>query len=287
MAIKYPTRNWALVSVGAEAGKSTFVAANARTPAYVIDSDNRFDGVQGLADGEVLYPATPQGKIVPLDISEQAEDAIFNRGVQSVVVDSVTKIYSLHARRGFMRNRSGRGNKNKASEMISKSDAMTVLRDIAAYGTDLYYIWHETAGVDASGQSEVRAMISQVEMDRLFTSINAILRFKRENGRYAITVERVRDFGGRPANARFTIWDSPGNYWQGGAARLERLMYTSFSGQKEAIRWMGEQLGNEDPAEMENLYEHIKSERAPESPSQMWVAVVEETDRLLAETEGA
>lgn len=281
--VRYPSRNWALISLGAEAGKSTFVAANARTPAYVIDSDNRFDSVEGLADGEIRYPQNKLGTWHPLRIREQAEEVALSSNVESIVVDSVTKIFSHHARTGSMRNRYGVGNQNKASEMIAKSDVMASLRDLSMFAQDVYYIWHETEGIDNLGQEVVRDMISDVERERLLTSINVILKFKRENGRYGVTVASARDLSGRRANVGFTMWDHEDNYWRGAARRLERLIYTSFSGPTEATKWMGEQLGNDDPGEMRDLYEHIKSERQPEKPGQMWVAVIREVDRLLAE----
>ena len=39
---KLRVRHWALISHGAEAGKTTFLASNARPPLFVVDTDGRF-----------------------------------------------------------------------------------------------------------------------------------------------------------------------------------------------------------------------------------------------------
>lgn len=287
--MKYPTRNWALISLGAGAGKSTFVAANCKPPIFVIDSDNRFDSVQALVpdDGQV-HIASRKARINPLDMLDETEAMVLEGDIESIAVDSVTKIYSMHARRGSMRNRQGRGAKNKASEMIAKADAMAIIMDLAAFGTDIYYIWHETRGVDSKGKEGVRGMISEVERERLMTSVNVILKFFRENGRYGLFVDYARDYGGVPANIGFTMYDYPGNYWRGAGERLERLIYTRFKNQDDAINWGKAQLDEAKAnVNVASLYEQTKRETKPKDAAQMWVAWITAVDAVLREDQAA
>lgn len=263
-------RQWALTSNGAEAGKSTFLATNARPPIMVVDSDGRFDAVEPLVDGVVLYPSQ---MINTLDLAEELIKRIPEEGAKSLLWDSLTKIYSLPARLGFMRNQQGRQrvSSSRASEMIDKSNAMTIARDLAILGTDVYYCWHLTTGVDGLGASEVRDMISAVEKDRLMTSVNVTLEFFKENGSYGISVQRARDFGGRKANTGFVVYDEPGNYWRGGAALLEELIYTPFSSKEDAVSWAAALLSL-TPEEAQGEYDHLRETTNPESHGQMFTA---------------
>ena len=274
-------RQWALVSDGANAGKTTFTAANARTPIMVIDTDGRFDAVESLVNGPVLYPAQV---FDPLDLAEELIDRVPKEKVATLFWDSMTKFYSVHARLAYMRNLAGKQKRtgSRAAEMVDKSNAMTIARDLAILGTDVFYSWHLTHGVNGTGKSEIRDMISAVEKGRLMTSINVSLLFIREKDRFGLKVESARDFGGRPANVGFTIWDEPGNYWRGGAERLERLIYTTFSGKAEAVQWGSEKIGNEDLGEVEGIYDYLKEQVRPDSYMQMFVAWIEHIDGLVA-----
>lgn len=229
--MEYPRRMWALKSNGAERGKSMFIAANAASPTYVIDTDGRFAQVASLAsarDAEIIYPPNQKAYFAPEDLMLGIQNAVLEKGAKSVVFDSLTKLYSLHAKLGFARIRSGEAD-NRAAEMINKAVAMSMARDSSIFGTELYFIWHEHEARDGSGKLEVRDMISDIERERLGTSLNATLLFKRqkhENAfRYGIEVLSARDFGGKPAHVGFTLWDTPGNYWQGVGERIEHAMY--------------------------------------------------------------
>jgi hypothetical protein len=246
----------------------------------VIDTDGRFDAVESLVNGPVLYPSQV---FDPLELAEELIDRVPKEKVGTLFWDSMTKFYSIHARLGFMRNLAGKQRqKSRAAEMVDKSNAMTIARDLAILGTDVFYSWHLTHGVDGTGQSEIRDMISAVEKDRLMTSINASFLMIREKDRFGLTVQSARDFGGRPANVGFTIWDEPGNYWRGGAERVERLMYTTFSGKADAVKWGSERIKNEDLAEVEGIYDHLKENVHPETHMQMFVAWIEHIDHLVA-----
>jgi len=273
---KLKRRHWALFSDGAGAGKSTFLGSNVRRPAIVVDTDGRFGAVAPLADGEIIYP---KQFIDPLTLVEELMVLVVEKEAKTVVFDSLTKLYSVHARIGYMRARAGRS-KNKASEHIDKANAMSVARDIAVFGTDIFYCYHRTHGIDGMGNSEVRDMISGVEMARLATSINVSLEFFRKKDRFGITVVEARDFGGRPANTGFTLYDEPGNYWAGGAERLERLIYSSFHSRDEAIKWGAKSLGLL-PEEAESEYERVKDVVSPETKPEMWIAWVQHVDDLV------
>lgn len=273
---KLKVRHWALSSHGALKGKTTFIASNCRAPIVVVDTDGRFDAVEALVNGEVFYPSQV---IDPLTLAEELMEFCAGGKIKSIAFDSLTKLYSIHARMAYMRNMAGGSNKNRAAEMVHKANAMTIARDMAMLGTDMYYSWHTMEGVDGQGKSEIRAMISDVERSRLQTSINATLEFIEEGGRYGVRVATARDFGGRPANIGFTYWDEPGNYWRGAADRLEELIYTSFSGKDEAIRWTARELGIEID-EAGGVYEYVKDAANPKDTSSMWVALVTEVHEL-------
>ena len=148
---KLKVRHWALISHGAEAGKSTFIAANARPPIMVVDTDSRFGAVEALVRGgadAVIYPKQTRNSRA---LAEEIMEIFDDRGFHTLAWDSLTKLYSIHARLAYMRNREGL-NKNKAAGMIEKSNAMTIARDLAILGTDCYFVWHTTSGVDGMGQ---------------------------------------------------------------------------------------------------------------------------------------
>lgn len=276
------TRHWALHSHGALAGKSTFLAATARAPMIVVDTDGRFEAVEGLVNGPVYYP---EQVIDSLTLAEELIAMHAKYKPASILWDSLTKLYSIHARLGYMRGRSGRKTAdgksiNKAAELIEKSNAMTIARDMAILGTDMYYVWHTTSGVGGTGKSEIRDMISSIEKERLMTSVNVVLEFLVKGDNYGIMVVSARDFSGRKSNIGFTIWDKPNNYWSGAAERLERLIYTSFLSKEDAIKWGAERLSLEID-EAGGVYDHLRESVDVKTPAQMWVAWIEHVDDLV------
>lgn len=260
-------RHWVLTSHGAGAGKTTFLASNARPPIMVIDADGRFDASEPLVDGSVHYATQV---IDTLALAEELIVEVPKNGDKSMLWDSMTKIYSLPARLGFMRNKTGRRSSSRAAEMVDKSNAMTLARDLVVLGTDVYYCWHTTEGVDGMGKTEVRDMISDVEKNRLMTSVNVQLEFAIEQGGiFSARVVYARDFGDRKANVGFKIYDKPGNYWRGGADLLEQMIYTPYTSKEEALKWTADKLGlNIDEAE--GVYDHAKELINPENSGQMF-----------------
>lgn len=294
---KYGTRHWALVSSTYGEGKSTFIAANSIAPVYCIDSDGRFESVAGLIDGDVYYPTNAAGKGIgptgPIEMRNQVENAVFNNGIQTIVADSVTRIFAYHARRASVAGRMTKAQrselgfgKQKAADMIPKSDIMTELANLTVYGTDVYYTWHMRQTINVSGKYEKieKDRISDTELATLMASIGTRLRFFREGSRFGITVDYCRDRNGRKSNVGFTIYDAPDNYWRGGAERLERLMYTSFMSPDEAVEWGMKQLNNQDPGEISSLYEFVKQQEQPKTRSEMAVAWIEHISKLLSES---
>lgn len=285
----YPKRYWALVGPP-ESSKSTFAAAVAKPPVYALNADGRFDQVRGLINGPVII-ADRQFALDPLHIHDGAQAAAWEQAVETIIVDPVTRIYSVNSRRAGMMNRLGirktkdgyTDNKNRAAVMVDKADAMATLANLVSLGPDVFYIWHiRVGGRNAEGQLDERETISEMERANLAGSINVWLSFQRDDARgvFGVTVDKARDNNGRKANTGFTLWDKPGNFWAGTGDRLDRLIYTSFTGQDEAVKWGMEQLGNDDPGEIQGLYDHVKSETGPKTASEMWVAWVQHIDEI-------
>lgn len=277
---------WALTSNGAGAGKSTFLGANAPRPVCVIDTDKRFNYVAGLTDGEVVY-ATTKNYIDPISLDEWLTA---QAGAATLIVDSLTKLYSLQSRTAYMKLKQMNRDHvkgNRAALMTDKADVMALVRNAAALFENVFYVWHKTAGVDGTGAEEVRDMVSSIELERLDTSINVWLEFGKDSKGYSITVTNARDMAGNKANTGFTVYDYPGNYWKGGAERLWNLIYTTFGSKAQAIQWAEKQLNHNDPAEVEALYDQVKEKAKPEKPVDMWIAWIEDVERRKALKEAA
>lgn len=279
---KLPDRNWGLQGFP-ESGKSTFLASNAETPAYVIDSDNRFAFVADLMKGKIIRPYSRAANIRAYDIQEAADITVLSEmQANCIIVDSVTKIYEMQSRLASMQGnmtdaeRKVKGlSTNKASDQVEKANAMAVLRTLAGYGVPIYYVWHLTRGRNHKGQEEVRPTISDIELERLQASLAATLEFRCENKRYSVTVMSARDLGGKPTNVGFTIYDAKRNYWRGGAERLERLMYTIFMDEKEAVMWGMAQLGNDDYGEIQDLFSSWGVGQTWSEKSVAWIEAVD------------
>jgi hypothetical protein len=277
----YPNRKVVLIGP-TRVGKTTFVTASAKPPLYVIDADRNFGGFEPAVKGQVIYPKDATGYIDPLAIYDQAEAAVMGMKIGAIVVDSVTPIYSTHARRAHMQNRRGL-NKNKAAAMIDKADAIATLTNIASFGTEMWYLWHETTGIDGAGASITKETISPTERDRLFRAVNIVLKLSVVNGRYTAYVDpQTRAWGNRKPNTGWSYTDPEDNYWAGAMDFIERMVYTSFTGPDEAQRWLKRELGLTDLAEAKDFYDHIKSQEQPKRPSEMWMALVREVDAVLA-----
>ncbi len=272
-------------------GKTTFFAANAISPVYAIDADKGYVRTRrAMIDkfpeitGEVYFPSN-KGCLVPLLIHQEAERNIFDKNIKTTVIDSVTKIYGFNTRPAVMagrmtpQQREQYGfSKNKAANLQNKADAIQVLTYLAGYGTHIFYIWHEQETVDMESVKKgkmdliMRETMSKEERKRLFTSIDIVLRFSIDKGRYAITVDpETRGYGSVP-NTGFTIYDKPGNYWRGALSRIYGLIYTTFDSKDEAIAWGQKKLAIEDSVEAEAWYEEVKTRARPETPSAMWLA---------------
>jgi hypothetical protein len=168
--------------------------------------------------------------------------------------------------------------KNKLANLQDKADAIKTITYIAAYGTHIFYVWHEKETVDMesaqSGKPEkiMKETMSPEERKRLMTSVDIVLYFSFSKGKYAITVgEETRGYAEKP-NTGFTIYDRPGNYWRKALPRLYSLIYTTFSGQDEAVNWGLQALGKEDPVELGAFYDEVRGRANPKQPGDMWVA---------------
>lgn len=302
----YPIRKWEFTSLVEWAGKSSMAAANLEYPAYVVDADSRWNLVKGLLTGEVKFAAAAT-LLEPLALMEEVQSNMKTGNYKHIVVDPVTKLYTLHSRRASMagrlseaeRKKRGYG-KNVAKLHIDKADAVEVITNMAMYGVHTYYIWHKRAGIDHQGNQEVRDRISKVEVNTLRQSIDVQLEFTKvvnqtwqngdknaQNYLYGITVISARGMAGRPPNVGMTVWDPEGNFWKGMAARLERLIYTGFAGPSQAIAWATSQFEGDPPTDLQAEYDKKKAVWKPEIAGQMYSQWVEYVDALVKDPEAA
>ena len=302
----YPTRRWALTSLVEWAGKTTFLAANIASPAYVIDGDSRWGLVKHLVEGNVQFAA---GAIIldPLALME-AVQRVMEKGVtKALCCDPITKLYSHHSRRASMagrlsiQERENRGyGKNVAKLHVGKADTIEIITNLAMYGVDTYYTWHKREGVDAKGTKGIRDRISEVELNTLRQSIDVEIEFVKEvnpvwqkgeknaqNFLYGATVKSARGLAGKPVSTGFTVWDTPNNFWNGGADRIERLIYTSFRDPKEAILWASQRFEGAPPLDLKAEYEKKKKVWNPDVAGQMYSQWIEYVDDLVKDPEAA
>lgn len=269
-------------------GKTAFFAANAPAPVYAIDSDKGFVRTRMAMNkrfpeisGTVISPSK-DGCLVPIHIHEEAKSNIRKHNIKTVVVDSVSKIYEYNTRPAVMVGRLSVQQRkdfgysaNKAANLMNKADAIQTLTYMAAYGTNIFYVWHEKETVDMKSNDMDKIMkesMSKEERLRLMESIDIVLRFTFEKGKFAITVTpETRGYADVP-NTGFTLYDEKGNYWRNSLARIYGLIYTTFSGQDEAVNWGLKTLSKEDPVELEAFYDEVKGRTNPEKPGDMWVA---------------
>jgi hypothetical protein len=274
-----------------ESGKSTFVAANVTGRCLVFDSDGRWDSVAPLAGGAEFLMANRAANVKPLVMADEL-DRIVTEDVSLVIVDSVTKIYSVHARKASMQGRLGRQERQdrglgaaKYTDMLNKADAMQLLANIPAYGAGVFYIWHRgealNVGKKVQGAGEYDMVevdkISQVELDTLKASMSMVLAFTRgADGGYYVTVESARAITNKAPRVGFAIADYADNYWKGGLQRIHDLTYVNFTGQNNAMEWVAGKLGGVADDYID-FYEHVKEQYRPKTSSQMWFYLITET----------
>lgn len=286
MPLQIPrTRQWGLVGP-AQSGKSTFLGSNIKTPALVADADFRFDAVEHLLKGDVIY-ISRAGLSNPLNLADELEE--HGASVNSIVFDAVSVMYSKFSRVASMRGnqfatkeaRKAAGlNPNKASDMVAKADVMAVIGNATIYGADVYFVWHRNKGLDvskmASGEykdlMQDKDSVSQVELARLATSMNMRLIFSRENGVYSVRVEDARDHASK-ANVGLVINDYPGNYWKNGADRVVEMVYATFDGQEDALAWAGKKM-KVTADSLLDLYNDTKANSGAKTAAQMWLSWV-------------
>lgn len=282
-----PQKVQAGLAGAANSGKSNFLAANAKSPAFVVDADGRFEAVAHMMEHPPIY-ASRKACVQPLELHNDLEKHGFD--VASIIFDSASKLYSQHSRVASMRmnafkNKSEREaaglNANKASDMVAKADMMKVIGNSPIYGADIYYVWHKNKGLDVkkmlAGQYKDlmtdKDSISDVELDRLAASMNLLLVFTVENGVYKIRVEMARDFGGQKANLGVVITDYPGNYWNNGLVRVLETVYANFSGQEDSLTWAAKKSDLSE-SQLIDLYNDVKDTAKPKKHREMWIAWV-------------
>ena len=271
----------------AESGKSTFVAANVKGKTLVFDSDGRWASVAPLAEGATFTYADKAAVVKPIVMADEL-DRILVEDFEMIIVDSVTKIYSIHARRASMQGRlsnqerSQRGLTAKYRDMIDKADAMQLLANIPAYGAGVFYIWHRGDGLNvnkrvaSAGEYDTVEVdkISEIELNTLKASMSMVLKFQKQADGYYATVESARAITNRAPRTGFSVRDYPGNFWAGGLDRITDLVYTHFSSQDEALAWVAFMLGGEAD-DYVDFYNDTKDTRKPQNASMMWFHLID------------
>lgn len=292
----YPRRMWALVGYPGS-GKSTF-AAQMRAPLLVVDADQRFGEVAGLAAGDVFTVGEGFDNTDPERIAGALRSNIEGSGVQTIVIDSLTAILAPIVSEAIMDNDAGR-NKNRMAAWKPKALAVRLLQDsVTACGVDSLWIYHLQDGRDEKGTASTRATVSTTELARLQRSLNMRLEIVQDGqGRRGVIVAWARR-----GRSGMTLWDESG-HWAGMPERIEAAVYAglsqaeqeaieqatpeSFHGPDDAIAWGFEQGCFRDAVHAGNAYQKCKREAQPKSAQEMWAAWVADVRRRQRENEAA
>jgi hypothetical protein len=276
-------------------GKTVFALANARDRygkgIWCIDAEHSLQRYKALTDQPLHYPSRlgcSDPLVMDLETERAAMDPKMDIGL--VIVDAVTKIFKKKSIRATLagnltaERRMELGfSKNQFSNMAEKAEAIQVLANLVAYGTDVIYIWHEGEYMDLDKREmAMRDAISPVERERLLTSVDMILYFDTYKGQYRIRVSgESRGTGRQPPRTEFFYTDPKGNFWKGALDRIEQLVYLSFENTEDAIDWATFTLGYDEKADgakeklqsdLVDMYEQVKQQADPKRAADMWYA---------------
>ncbi len=291
----YPPRLWALVG-RAGTGKSTF-SARMRAPKVVIDADQRYREVLGLA-GEVYQlsdVAADNGD--PERIAALLAENMPGTQVGTIVVDSLTTIIAPRITQAVIDNDAGR-NTNRMAAFKDKALAMRLLQDsVSKWGCDTLWIYHLQDGRDAQANAQTTATVSKTELARLLRSINLQLEVVQDGARRGVKVTWARR-----GRSGMTLWDASGS-WVGMPEAIEKAVYdglsqadqdviegsapATFPNPETAIAWGLEQGAFQALQHSRNAYEKLKREKNPATAAEMRDLWVEEVRRRLSEGAGS
>lgn len=222
----YPEDKW-LVTGEAESGKTTFAIALAKETAdkgqkiYLWNTDGREqEYARALPEGKVLVPDTDDlfDTAAVLKAIEKDIAAGEFRDVGQMIMDNSTHIYQTETRKALQDKMDG-----GKSTYNKKANAMALLRAAVMRPRCNFIIFmHRYDAGDLKGQMVERDTLSDTEKDRLELAINVKLRTIRQNGKYGIEVLMCRQ---RPGLKPFTIWDEPGNFFQGMPQKIRAALY--------------------------------------------------------------
>lgn len=286
----YPPRLWALVGFPGS-GKSTF-AAQMRGPLLVIDADQRFREVLGLA-GEVYQlsdAAADNGD--PERIAGLLAENMPGSDVGTIIVDSLTTIIAPLITQAVIDNDAGR-NKNRMAGFKDKALAMRLLQDaVSRWGTDCLWIYHLQEGRDANAKEQTTATVSKTELARLLRSINLQLEVVQDGARRGVKVTWARR-----GRAGMTLWDESGR-WAGMPEAIEKAVYAglsqaeqdaiegsapaTFPNPETAIAWGLERGAFAALQHARNAYDKLKREKNPATAAEMRDLWVEEVRQRLS-----
>ncbi len=282
----YPPRLWALVGFPGS-GKSTFAAAM-RGPLLVIDADQRFQEVLGLAGEVYQLSDTPADNTDYERIAELLAENMPGAKVGTIVVDSLTTIIAPLVTRAVIDNDAER-NKNRMAAFKDKALAMRMLQDaVSKWGIDTLWIYHLQEGRDAQAKEQTTATVSKTELARLVRSINLQLEIVQEGSRRGVKVTWARR--GRSGGI---LWDESGR-WAGMPEAIEKAVYDGLSAAEQdaieadapatfpnpetAIAWGVDRGAFQALQHARNAYDKLKREAQPQTAAGMrdlWVADVQ------------
>lgn len=299
----YPPRLWALVGYPG-AGKSSF-ATQMRAPMLIVDADNRFREVLGLAGDRDVYELsdTPSDNTDPDRVAAILDENMPGSEVATIVVDSLTAIIAPIVTQAMVDKDAGRV-KNVAQGWRKKALAMRQLQDaVTRWGTDVLWIYHLQDARDEKAREVVKATLSDTERARLTRSINLQLEIVGDgrNGNGHAGARGVKVVWARRGRSGMTLWDESGT-WAGMPEKIEEAVYGGlsqedqdrieqeapdvFASADKAIAWGFEQGAFQALQHARNAYDKLKREKRPANAHEMarlWVADVQE--RLASQTE--
>ncbi len=266
---KYPPRKWTLLGYP-NSGKSTF-ATQMKNPLLVIDADHRFGEVLSLVQGAVLELSdNPPDNTNTEKIASLLELNMQGSDVGTIVIDSLTAIYTPLVTQTMIDNDSGR-NRNKAAAFKKKALAMRQLQDsITKWGTDVLWIYHLQDRLDGQGKKNERPTISKTELESLTRSINMTLQVVQDGNKRGIKV-----IWARRGLDQMILWDESGT-WTGMPERIERVVYDNnndipeqFPSIENAIDWSLSMGTFDDSANARRVYDELKQTYSPKTAAEM------------------
>lgn len=224
---RYPIRQWAAFGFP-NTGKSAFLSV-LKGPLLVVDADQRFDATlrKNLQLGRAIeahrLSENREDNTNPLRIVEILDANMPGAKIGTIAVDSLTTIIAPRVTRGIVAKKEN--DENLIEAWKDKATTMRLLQDgCTKWGVCTFWIWHLNEARDAQAKAQVNETLSRSERTRIMRSLNMRLEFIRERDKYGVKVVWARD-----GRSGMTLWDEPGNFWQGMPERIEHEVYDGLT----------------------------------------------------------